>query len=123
MEVKVPGGCSLTQKNRTGPKEPSPYYPGSIPNGLKPIPFMLPLFQFPFQFTHFFGKLIPGQGIPGTSRFVQQDNFNDTKGHNLFYFEQCFSVTLIGQFNCPIDEYNECLTLDTLCSQKDHVTL
>jgi ribosomal protein S18 acetylase RimI-like enzyme len=48
---------------------------------------------------------------------------NDAKGHSLFYFEQCSPTAPIGQFSCPIDEYNEYLTLDALRSQKDHVAL
>jgi ribosomal protein S18 acetylase RimI-like enzyme len=48
---------------------------------------------------------------------------NDVSGRTLFFFEQCAPAAPLGQFQCPIDEYNEYLTLDALRSQKDHVAL
>ena len=48
---------------------------------------------------------------------------NLLNGDTIFYLEQLSSKTLLTDFSCSIDEYNDYLIEDSLRSQVDHVAL
>jgi len=48
---------------------------------------------------------------------------NLRNGDTLFYLEQLAEETLLGNFSCPIAEYNDYLIEDSLRSQADHIAL
>jgi len=48
---------------------------------------------------------------------------NLQNGDTLFYLEQLAEGTPLGNFSCPIAEYNDYLVEDSLRSQNDHVAL
>jgi len=52
-----------------------------------------------------------------------QIKVNIQNGDRFFYFEQLTPKTKLDGFSCSINEYNDYLFNDALCSQDDHVAL